>query len=701
MDKLTVLLFGLVLKATCLHGISISPIPASTIDSLDTTNNQQLCEEDWHLLLEEMTDNGMVGAAWEERLTELANHPVSLNGASKEELESIPFLNADMVENLSYYLYRYGPMVNLSELLLVDGMDAQTLRWLKPFVRIEKASTSPVAIPDMHKALAYGKHSLRLTTGSTIQSKSGFDRKLADSLRYAGDPIHACLRYGFDYKGLLQWGIVLEKDPGEKWWNPKQQGVDYSSFHFVAKDAKHRNLCFLGDYNVRFGQGLVCGSAFSLGKNTSGLSPEMTGSNVSRHFSSSEIAFFRGVALQLSLKSFQSDHPKPLGLDLISFFSRNQLDANVENGIFTTVYETGLHRNVDERDRQNRLKQTVFGSHLALRGLNIACGITLLTWIRDGDFVGSEQPWNVFKTNRNKGGNLSVDFRFVLNRFLIYGEMALDQTGKDAWLTGVTFKPYPRMSLSMLVRKYDPAYLALFANAFSEGTSTSNEEGLYASSEVQLAKRLRLTGYLDVFRFPWLNYGVNAPSWGHDLAVELSSTIGRNGIIKWMLKSKMKEKNRTDSAFPISPITSGTKTQMRLQIQQRLGAFSLKAQCHYTNYQEGIRSSHGFALAQDLGFDPETSGFSMVAHAVLFQTESWENRIYLWEKALPGTFSMPMLYGKGGRIALCTKYESEKWAIQIKFSDTVFPNQKSIGVGQERIQGNRRTEVGAQLNWKF
>src|SRR5665647_3233784 len=103
--------------------------------------------EDWHLLLEEMAENEIDTEQWEETLTELANNPIQLNNASREMLESIPILNADQVENLSYYLYRYGPIVSLSELLLVEGIDARILRWLKPFVRLGSLSLIHISEP--------------------------------------------------------------------------------------------------------------------------------------------------------------------------------------------------------------------------------------------------------------------------------------------------------------------------------------------------------------------------------------------------------------------------------------------------------------------------------------------------------------------------------------------------------------------------
>ena len=285
------------------------PIP-HFIDSSTVSINES---EDWHILLEEMAENDINTEQWEEALTELANNPVPLNNASREMLESIPILNADQVENLSYYLYRYGPIVNLSELMLVEGMDARTMRWLKPFVCLGSIEESSIAYPQMKKALKYGKQEFRWTMGTTFQQKSGYNALSDSTDRYLGDALHACFRYGFDYKDQLQWGVVLEKDAGEMWWNKKQSGVDYVSFHLLLKDSKRKNTLILGDYNVRFGQGLVCGSAFSLGKNTTGGVPELTGPSISRHFSASEINYLRGAGLKLALKPFLMEKGRRFG----------------------------------------------------------------------------------------------------------------------------------------------------------------------------------------------------------------------------------------------------------------------------------------------------------------------------------------------------------------------------------------------------
>ena len=666
-----------------------------------TSDSISIDTEDWHQILEEMAENEINTEEWEEKLTELANNPIPLNTASREMLESIPFINAEQVENLSYYLYRYGPIVNLSELLLVEGMDAQTMRWLKPFVSIEATEDSPIDFPPMKKALLYGKQEFRWSMGTTLQQKQGY-KGLTDSTdRYLGDETHACFRYGFDYKDQLQWGVVLEKDPGELWWNGEKGGIDYVSMHLLVKDAKRRNTLILGDYKVRFGQGLVCGSAFSLGKNTSGGTPELSGPLISRHFSSSELNFFRGVALRWTLKSFNMEKQRRFGIDLSTFISNKKLDSSVENGHFSSVLETGLHRTFSETENQQRLNQSAFGSHLQFRWTNLTTGITALGWYFNASALESTDSWKYFNIKGNNGGNVSADFRTVWNGLLAFGEFALDQNGHTALLAGISFKPYPRMAVSMLGRRYEPAYQGLFSNAFSEGTSTRNEEGFYTSVDFQLAKQVRFSGYLDVFRFPWLAYAVSAPSWGKELAAEWNMTIGRNGLIRLLIKSKTKEKNVTMEGQTTYPIQSCLKNQIRLQVSQKQGLWSMKTLLYANEYSFANSKSNGYAVAQDLGFEPSGNRFTVLLHAVLFNTDVWENKIYLWEKDLQGSFSMPMLYGQGSRTAIFARCNIKNLSLQVKIADSVLPGMNILGIGPEQIKGDRKTEVRFQFSWKF
>ena len=89
------------LLLTCLMGlISLTSIAQQTYD--------------WEDLFEELyaSSEENIGTKEEtfELLTDLAEHPLNLNTASQEELERIPFLTAEQIEDLQAYVYQYHGM---------------------------------------------------------------------------------------------------------------------------------------------------------------------------------------------------------------------------------------------------------------------------------------------------------------------------------------------------------------------------------------------------------------------------------------------------------------------------------------------------------------------------------------------------------------------------------------------------------------
>ena len=50
-----------------------------------------------------------------EVLTELEQHPININTATRDDLERIPFLNATQIEDLLAYVYQYLSLIHISE----------------------------------------------------------------------------------------------------------------------------------------------------------------------------------------------------------------------------------------------------------------------------------------------------------------------------------------------------------------------------------------------------------------------------------------------------------------------------------------------------------------------------------------------------------------------------------------------------------
>ena len=77
---------------------------------------------------------------WEEiyeELAELAENPFNINTVTKEELEQLPFLSDELIENILYYVYKYGPLLTINELLGVEGMDRQIRHFLSDLYMLE------------------------------------------------------------------------------------------------------------------------------------------------------------------------------------------------------------------------------------------------------------------------------------------------------------------------------------------------------------------------------------------------------------------------------------------------------------------------------------------------------------------------------------------------------------------------------------
>jgi len=699
-----------ILFVSLLWGYSVAAISQDTIGT-DSTKVHFL-DQEWIMLVEEITENcenEEMTEKWIEMLSDLAENPIPLNSATKEALESIPFLNEKQIEALSYYLYRYSPLVSLSELLLVEGMDEQTMRWLKPFVYLGKATAFPVSMPPLKKAFKYGKQEISFRLGRSVQKKEGYIQS-SDSSRtkpYLGDPNHLYFRYGFNYKAKMQWGIVLEKDAGEKIWNPGNKGIDYASFHFLLKDQKRIKSLVVGDYNLKFGQGLVCASSFSLGKSLTGTSLEQTGTAMSRHFSASESKFFRGLGASFVIKPYIWKNPDvkgKFGLEATTFASRKKLDATVVNDSFTTISSGELHRTKAEYEKKDQLCLYTLGAHLSLRTDYGQYGITGLGYRFDAVWNPEWKPYNISYFRGRTGGNMSMDFRLRVKGIQFFGEMALDEKRNYALIAGLIVKPFGNLDVSLLGRNYQPKYNAYFSNAFSEGTSTKNEKGFFTSMEWRLIRNIRLNAYYDVFVFPWLKYGVNSPSSGNDYALQTTWTPNSRNqvVVRFKSKLKMQNVNMEENVLPL--LENQLKNQARIQFTSAQQNWSLKTvlDCNQMEASSNGEQTMGFAVSQDMNYLPVSSPFHFSVRYALFDTDQFENRIYSYERDLPGTFSMTSFYGKGSRYSLLLKYNFRKTLhLQVKVGHTAYRDRQIVGTALEHVQGNKLTDIRCLCTFKF
>lgn len=635
-----------------------------------------------------------------DELSYLADHPFELNSVTVNQLRVLPFLTDKQVENIISHRDKYGKFLTVYELKNVKDLDFQTIKLLLPFVYIGEivVDKRPVTVSNL---LKYGSNELQLRYDRCFQRKKGYDQQ-PDSIlekypnrRYLGEPFYHAIRYSYTFDNRIQAGLVAEKDAGEPFWNEHHKGYDYYSFHLFLKDMNRLKSLAVGDYKVSFGQGLVVSQEFTPSRNSIVTQAERRTHGFRRHYSTNENDFFRGAAATVNVNN----------VDISAFFSNKSLDATrAGNDTVSSLKTDGLHRLVREREKQRVLHQCVFGGNIRYATPGICIGVTAVTHSFNGYRLEPDpKPYNLFHFRGSSNTNISVDYLFTNRLLKFYGETALSQNKALATLNALQLTPVSYISFLLLHRYYDKKYQSFFGSAFSQNTTVQNEQGIYVGMQFTPFAYWKLSLYGDFFRFPWLKYGVDAPSSGTEYMAQIDYTQLKNLSFYVRYKYKKKEKNGSVEDQHIVPIISYTQQRIRFQMQYGAEAVSFKTAAEGILYNEsGNKKSRGVMLSQGMGWKPGKLPFRWDIYGAWFHTDNYYSRLSSYEKNILYAFSTPQFYGRGIRLATTFQWNIiERLSLSAKFACTRYSDRDKIGTDLEEIDGNIKTDMNALLRWKF
>ena len=229
-----------------------------------------------------------------------------------------------------------------------------------------------------------------------------------------------------------------------------------------------------------------------------------------------------------------------------------------------------------------------------------------------------------------------------------------------------------------------------------------NEEGLYIGSRFILSLDF-VDMFADVIRFPRIRYNVDKPSSALDVYAMASYSFSKNAIFDIRYKIKRKEKN---TAYPDEKTTTvlpyiAHKLRVRYADAFKNGwnmRTTVDMNMHQIKY---FPKEYGYMISQNIGYrcnDKLTGDF----FAGYFHTDTYNTRVYSYERNILNTFYMPSFYGKGIRLALSARFAIVKnLTFSVKGGFTQYSNKEVIGSGTEQINGNSRTDIYTYLRWKF
>ena len=603
---------------------------------------------------------------------------LSLNTATTEELSKIPFLTELDIYNIVVHRQRYGDFQTYYELKNIPNLDKETIEKILPYINLnlrkEKFSWK--------NEIKHAKHSIFANYQQVIQKKSGYKPNKSGEIAYIGKPMRYYLKYQYKTSKKVFAGCLLEKDPGEAFWDKQNHQSDYHSAYLQLNDIWKFKKINIGDYKVSFGQGLTIGTSTIFGKSTNVTQPLAQREGIYKYTSPNEVNALRGVALTFSHK----------GINLSTFLSHRKKDASIEDEQITAFKTDGLHRTQLENSRKFNITESVIGGNITLKKTHFQIGATYLFYRYSNLLNPKDAVYNHFRLKGiAKHYNLGINYKFIFQRMNLFGEFAVDANKGIATLNGIHIRPNSRISFLAIQRMYQPEYQANFSNAFGENTRTENESGLYIGTKILPMKKITLSAYADVFRFPWEKYTIQQPSYGQEYLVHLLYNTNR----KVNMQVKYKYKEYINQAY--------CKQTLRYTFHRNTKAVqwksTIEANCATTN----DKNTYGAVFAQDLFHQWRHPNLNLNLHYAYFWTEAYNNRFYIYEKDVLNTFSMPLLYGRGHRIGLNIKWKARKiFQLYANLSTYIYTDGRiTCGNGYEMIDGNISSTAKFVMAWNF
>ncbi|HPG34074.1 MAG TPA: hypothetical protein PLM34_09475 [Lentimicrobium sp.] len=676
--------------------------PAKT----ESTGSQQM--EDKIEQLSSQTDAEIDYSDFVDDFAQFLNNPINLNQASERELRQLQ-LNDLQIYNLTSYIQKFGELTSIYELNLIEGFDSLLVTNLMPFVSF---GLQPVGAKINLKNLArYGKNQIIARYQVTPEQQKGYS-PIDDSTllanpnaRYLGGPEKLYLRYGYNFYNRVKFGFTMEKDAGETFF-PKndtlKKGFDFYSFHFFYSGKKFLKQLAIGDYHVQFGQGLTMYSSLAFGKSAGAITNRRLAQPVKPSTGANENLFMRGIATTIS----------PLkNVDLTLFYSSKKSDANVEGSdslsseyyYISSLQESGYHRTPNELAGKDAVQQTVYGGNVQTRIKMFRLGATAVHTELGNNLQKSDALYNQFDFKGKSLTNYGLDFAAILRSLTLFGEASGSDNGGKALLLGATATPDPRIAVSMIYRNYSKDYQNFFSNAFAEGSRNANEKGLYIGLLAQLHKRLTFSAYADHFRFPWLRFRVDAPTSGSEYLAQLIYTPNRSTEIQFRYRYQQKQINPSGTETYTDYPEPETRQNFRLHLSYKASQFlTLKSRIESIIWQmPGFEKRTGYLMYQDVIYNPEKP-WLLNARFALFDTDTYNERLYAYESDVLYAFSIPSYYYKGSRFYLMGKYSfGRRMDIWIRYAITYYANKQIIGSGLDEIKGNRKSEIKVQLRLRL
>lgn len=632
-----------------------------------------------------------------ELLRHYRTHPIDLNKTNEQELAKLLFLSPLQITSLLAHREQTGDFLSVLELQGVAHFDMQTVERL--------ASVVMVSPPSTLRGLTWTNFSqdseqqVMARYGTIFQKQKGYQITDSSRSRYLGDANRYMLRYRFNFRNKLRVAINMEKDAGEPFFQGKQRaGFDHYGVSMYAKDLGVFKEVVLGDYALQIGQGLVMWNGLSFGKGAMMTSSAKQGTGLRSYSAMSEHNYLSGFATRLAFGPHWEITP---------FVSWRKLSGNreaTEEGhyIIRSISTSGLHRTPNELVNRNTIRQGAAGLDVAYRYKRLKLGAVAVYTQYNGIFGHDGTPRQAYSFQGDRLTNMGVNYQYTFKNVFLYGESAKGYGRGWSTLNGLIASLHPKLSVFANYRNYQADYYAVFAQALGEGSTVTNEEGIYMGGMFHPNRKIEWISYVDLFRFPWLRYRVDQPSEGLDVLSQFTYNWYKIGRISLRYRHRLKQENNS-VPLPDRTVVDVLKDQLRVAFQYKLSKrWEIRTRVEGLRYRKDGRIDYGWLVYQDLFWKSVQLPLQFNMRLAIFATDSYDARLYAYENDVLYASAFPMYNGRGGRSYINLRYRAGRnidfW---LRYSHNRYSDVATVGSGLDQSEGATRSDIKIQFRYKW
>lgn len=288
--------------------------------------------------------------------------------------------------------------------------------------------------------------------------------------------------------------------------------------------------------------------------------------------------------------------------------------------------------------------------------------------------VTGVETFEVKGDGREARGAMGANVRYNWGKVDVWGEVAASHTEQWGWGTimGVRVNPISDLNLLAIYRYYSPEYDNIYANSLSSKTRMYDEHGGYLGVEYNRLRNWQLSVFGDMWKE------------GYETMAQADFLSQKDYKMHMRLRAKRKNEIDTYSA--------------RWNGVWSLGQWKLKTQVDANMVYAKEKLTYGLSVFQDVEYRFVKVPIVLQFRAQAFDAREWNNRVYMYENDVLYAYSIPFVYGLGGRFWLNARYKiNDTFAVYLRISETVYQGAWAAAHDKKHT----RTDIHALLRVKL